>query len=136
MGKKKTEHVQFYIEAGIQAEEIGGRYGRRRSHYNEYEDEQRTKQMIKRLNAEFKGFIDLSQKLFKDKMNFEFDIPYKELGFYGSPYRASVFLKPTVDCLVSLNEQPFFVLTLKEIEFAHFERIAFSLRNFDIAFVY
>ena len=92
--------------------------------------------MIKRLNAEFKGFIDLSQRLFKNKMNFEFDIPYRELGFYGSPDRASVFLYPTVNCLISITESPFFVLTLSEIEFAHFERIAFSLRNFDLTFVY
>ena len=136
VGKKKTVNIQFYIEAGIQAEEISGRMGRRRSHMNEYEEEIRTKQMIKRLNAEFKGFIDLSQRLFKNKMNFEFDIPYRELGFYGSPDRASVFLYPTVNCLISITESPFFVLTLSEIEFAHFERIAFSLRNFDLTFVY
>jgi len=37
-------------------------------------------------------------------MNFEFDIPYKELGFYGSPYRSNVFLTPTVNCLINLYE--------------------------------
>jgi len=30
---------------------------------------------------------------------------------------------PTVHCLVQLIEPPFFVLTLEEVEIAHFERI-------------
>jgi nucleosome binding factor SPN SPT16 subunit len=43
---------------------------------------------------------------------------------------------PTVHCLVNLSEQPFFVLTLKEVEVCHFERISYSLRNFDLCFIY
>jgi len=30
---------------------------------------------------------------------------------------------PTINCLVSLIDTPFFVLPLEEIEIAHFERI-------------
>ena len=69
-------------------------------------------------------------------MNFEFDIPYRELGFYGSPFKSNVFIMPTVNCLVSLAETPFFVLSLNEIEIAHFERVSFSLRNFDMVYVH
>ena len=53
----------------------------------------------------------------------EFDIPYRDLGFHGVPGRISCFLMPTVHCLVQLIEPPFFVLTLEEVEIAHFERI-------------
>lgn len=67
---------------------------------------------------------------------FVFDVPYKQLGFYGTPQRSQVFLKPTVHCLVSLSETPFFVMTLDEVEVAYFERIQFGLRNFDLTFVF
>jgi nucleosome binding factor SPN SPT16 subunit len=66
----------------------------------------------------------------------EFDIPYRELGFFGVPGRTSTFLMPTVHCLVQLVEPPFFVLTLDEVDIAHFERVQFSLKNFDLVFVY
>jgi nucleosome binding factor SPN SPT16 subunit len=66
----------------------------------------------------------------------EFDIPYRELGFFGVPGRTSTFLMPTVHCLVQLLEPPFFVLTLDEVDIAHFERVQFSLKNFDLVFVY
>jgi len=36
---------------------------------------------------------------------------------------------------VNLTEQPFFVLHLDDIEIAYFERVQFSLRNFDVVFV-
>ena len=85
VGKKKVADVQFFIEAGVQAEEIDQRYGRRRSHMNEYEEEKRLQQMRRKLNKAFKGFIDLSKRMYKEAMPFDFDIPYKELGFYGSP---------------------------------------------------
>jgi len=92
--------------------------------------------MRRKLNSEFKGFIDLSKRIFKDHMKFEFDIPYRELGFYGSPNKANVFLMPTTNCLVCLTEKPFFVLTLNDIEIAHFERVMYSLRNFDLSFIF
>jgi nucleosome binding factor SPN SPT16 subunit len=68
-------------------------------------------------------------------MGIEFDIPYRELGFYGTPLRSSVFLQPTVSCLVSLLEAPFFVLPLENVEICHLERVQFSLGTFDVVFV-
>lgn len=65
----------------------------------------------------------------------EFDIPYRELGFYGVPNRGSVLLQPSVHCLVNLVEAPFFVMSMEEIEIACFERVTFGLRAFDMAFV-
>jgi nucleosome binding factor SPN SPT16 subunit len=46
-----------------------------------------------------------------------------------------VKLVPTVNCLVSLSEQPFFVMPISDIEVAHFERVHLQLRNFDLTFV-
>lgn len=45
-------------------------------------------------------------------MNLEFEIPFRELGFYGVPARSTAFIMPTVNCLVELTEMPFTVITL------------------------
>lgn len=45
-------------------------------------------------------------------LNLEFEIPFRELGFYGVPSRATSFVMPTVNCLVELTEMPFTVITL------------------------
>ena len=43
---------------------------------------------------------------------------------------------PTVRCLVHLTHTPFFVTTLDEIEVAFFERLAPSIKNFDLVFIF
>jgi len=92
------------------------------------------KKYKEKLNKEFKNFAEAVQALSNESI--DFDIPYRELGFYGVPYKTNVFTMPSVNCLLSLVEQPFFVLTLNEIEIAHFERVGFALKNFDLVFVY
>lgn len=50
VGKKKTQDVQFYTEAGIMTEDLDIR-GRRGNHdQDEYEQEEREKQQRKKLN--------------------------------------------------------------------------------------
>lgn len=93
--------------------------GRTKYDADEIEDEQREKQFRARLNNEFQSFV----RKVEEMTDFEFDIPYRDLGFYGVPGRSSVFLQPTVHCLVSLSEPPFFVLTLQDVEIAYFERV-------------
>ena len=66
----------------------------------------------------------------------EVDIPFRELGFSGVPFRSNVLLQPTTDTLVFLTEPPFLVLTLNEIEIAHLERVQYGLKNFDMVFVF
>lgn len=44
-------------------------------------------------------------------------------------------MMPTKNCLVNLIEMPFFIYAIDEIETAHFERIQFGLKNFDLAIV-
>lgn len=64
------------------------------------------------------------------------DIPFRELGFQGVPFRSNVLLQPTTDTLVFLTEPPFLVLTLNEIEVAHLERVQYGLKNFDMVLVF
>lgn len=48
----------------------------------------------------------------RSDLNLEFEIPFRELGFFGVPARSTSFIMPTVNCLVELTEMPFTVITL------------------------
>jgi len=129
IGKKKTQDIQVYTEVMEIAHNLDGRHRER----DDMEDEHKERELRSKLNAEFKNFVKRVEEL---EPGLEFDIPYRDLGFHGVPGRTSCFLMPTVHCLVQLIEPPFFVLTLDEVEIAHFERVQFSLRNFDLVFVF
>ncbi|CAG8676822.1 10585_t:CDS:2, partial [Scutellospora calospora] len=64
------------------------------------------------------------------------DIPFREIGFQGVPFRTNVLLQPTTECLVHLTDPPFLVVPLPDIEIAHLERVQFGLKNFDLVFIF
>ncbi|VAH41306.1 unnamed protein product [Triticum turgidum subsp. durum] len=104
------------------------------------EEEQRERDRKNRINMEFQNYINKvndhwSQPQFKG-LDLEFDIPLRELGFHGVPYKASAFIIPTSTCLVELIETPFLVVTLGEIEIVNLERVGFGTKNFDMAIVF
>ena len=72
----------------------------------------------------------------KDGTALKFDIPYHDLAFYGNTGKAMVKIVPSVNCIINITDIPFFILEVADIEMAHFERVGFALRNFDIAFVH
>ncbi|KAI0206769.1 FACT complex subunit SPT16 [Astrocystis sublimbata] len=135
--KKKTKDVQFYREAtDIQFDETGTR--KRKYRYGD-EDEFEAEQEERRRRAE----LDRMFKLFADKIadagkneGVEVDMPLRELGFNGVPFRSNVYIQPTTDCLIQVTEPPFMVVTLDDIEIAHLERVQFGLKNFDLVFVF
>jgi hypothetical protein len=59
-----------------------------------------------------------------------------ESGFEGNPNKEMVLLQPTTHCLINVTEQPFFCLTLSEIDHAHFERVSYATKNFDLTLVF
>lgn len=69
-------------------------------------------------------------------LKLEFDSPFRELGFYGVPFRSNVFMMPTVNCLVELTEVPPTVVPVEDIEIVNLERVGFNLKNFDITIVF
>jgi len=133
IGKKRTADVQFYTEAGLQAEDLDMR--RRGNDDDEYEQEERDRVQRKKLNDEFLNFTRAVEAA-AGKDQIEFDKPYRELAFQGAPSKSNVYLFPTVHSLVNLSEPPFFIMSLDEVEVAHFERVQYSLRNFDLCFIY
>jgi nucleosome binding factor SPN SPT16 subunit len=62
-------------------------------------------------------------------------VPYRELGFQGTPLKSNVDIYPCRDSICALNEWPVFIHTLQEVEFVYFERVSFGLRNFDLVFI-
>lgn len=140
IGNKKVKDIQFYQEAGSLVDDLDTGRKRKTMYMNEQEEleqEQRERELRVKLNAKFKRFVDnIASLAAQNKYNLEFDMPYSELAFFGTPNKGIVKLMPTVNCLVNLTEYPFFVITLEDIEIVHFERVQFSIRNFDMVFVY
>ena len=84
IGKKKTKDVQFYVEVMEASYSLDQT---RRSGYDpdELEEEQRERAMRVRMNQEFQNFVKKIEEQAKD---LEFDIPYRDLGFYGVPNKS------------------------------------------------
>jgi len=137
IGKKKTKDVQFYREAtDISFDETGNR--KRKYRYGdeeEFEQEQEERRRRADLDRQFKAFAEKIAEAGKND-NVDVDVPFRELGFNGVPFRSNVFCQPSTDCLVQLTEPPFMVITLDDIEIAHLERVQFGLKNFDMVFVF
>merc|ERR1712130_9786 len=90
-----------------------------------------------RTNNQFKTFCERVEELAKQNgFNLEFDKPAMDLVFNGVPNKQSTNIYPTEHCLVALEDSPAFVIDTNDIEIAHFERVSYSLRNFDLVFVY
>eukprot|EP00123_Amoebidium_parasiticum_P018054 comp24084_c0_seq1/m.43387 comp24084_c0_seq1/g.43387 ORF comp24084_c0_seq1/g.43387 comp24084_c0_seq1/m.43387 type:complete len:1079 (-) comp24084_c0_seq1:25-3261(-) len=125
--KKKQKDIQFYTEVVDGQIDLGNRY----SSYDrdEIEAEQKEHEARRRLDKAFYKFTDRVEAV-------KFEIPERKLGFHGVPFRSSVFILPTQSCLVSLVEQPAFVLSLEDIELVHLERVQFGSKNFDMVTVF
>jgi nucleosome binding factor SPN SPT16 subunit len=136
IGRKKHKDVQFYtevIEASLNLE------GSRRSAYDpdELDDEQREREMRKRLNLAFKEFCSKVEKVAAHyDFNLQIDVPFKKSGFEGNWNKEMVLLQPTTHCLVNLTEWPSFVITLSEVEHCHMERVTYATKNFDLTFIF
>lgn len=135
VGKKKTLDIQLFTETRSAGDDLNVR---RRAGYDpdEIMEEQKEREMIERLNKTFKRFVKEVEEEYLEKINMDFDIPYRELGFQGTPAKSNVDIFPCRDCLVSVSEWPPFVLTIEEVDIVYFERVSFGLRNFDMVFVF
>lgn len=135
VGKKKHVDIQYFTEVIDASQTVDNS---RRSMYDpdEMDDEQRERQLRKRLNQAFKDFckkVDATAKKYGHEV--EFDIPYRDLGFTGNPHREMVPIMPTLNCLVNLTETPFFVVDLADVDHVHLERVTYMSKAFDIVLV-
>jgi nucleosome binding factor SPN SPT16 subunit len=131
VGKKKTFDVQFFTDVAesSQASVSRNAWG----DADEIEQEQMERQMVNKLNKQFQIFCEACSAHSRDAV--VFDSPYRNLGFDGIHAKDNVVFFPTTNCLVSLIVSPFFIVTLDEVEMVFFERVQFTLRQFDMVFV-
>ncbi len=91
--------MQFYTEVGEITTDLG-----KHQHMHDRDDlaaEQAERELRHKLKQAFKGFCDKVETVTKGDL--EFDVPFRELGFHGVPFRETVLLQPTSACLVSLT---------------------------------
>lgn len=156
VGKKKAKDIQFFREASDASFDETGNKKRRKNYHDEDElqSEQEERKRRADLNKYFKAFADKIAESVRSLSNpslkelgtdcralqsdgrIDVDMPFRELGFSGVPFRSNVLLQPTSDTLVFLTEPPFLVLTLAEVEVAHLERVQYGLKHFDMVFVF
>jgi nucleosome binding factor SPN SPT16 subunit len=135
IGKKKHNDVQFYTEV-IEASQAVDNSRRNMYDPDEMDDEQRERQLRKRLNTAFKEFCKKVDAVARqNNYEIEFEVPYRDLGFTGNPHREMVQIMPTLNCLVSLTETPFFVVDLAQVDHVHFERVTFMSKAFDMVLI-
>lgn len=134
LGKKKAQDVQFCVEVVEMSQALdarSARYGR-----DDLAQEQHERQQKRKLNDSFVRYAAKVREFTANgKYPIEFDVTYKALSFQGVPSRSRVLITPSVHCLVSLSEAPFFVLPLNDIEIVSLERVQFGLQSFDMVFV-
>ncbi|TNM93658.1 hypothetical protein fugu_001834 [Takifugu bimaculatus] len=131
-GKRRHTDVQFYTEVGEITTDLG-----KHQHMHDRDDlyaEKMEREMRHKLKSAFKNFIEKVETLTQEEL--EFEVPFRDLGFQGAPYRSTCLLQPTSSSLVNVTEWPPFVVTLDEVELVHFERVQFHLKNFDVVIVY
>ncbi|CAF4151822.1 unnamed protein product [Rotaria sordida] len=111
-GKRKQIDVQFYTEVGELTTDLG-------KHRNMHDKddvlaEQAERDLRNKLKSAFKSFIDkvIQQKNFP----FEFEEPFRALGFHGTPHRSMVLILPTTTCVVQLTEWVKFTKIKKKLQ--------------------
>ena len=115
VSSKLYEDVQVFVEVAGNSKEIG-----KRDDNEDDEDDDYERRKLVKINKEFEDFVKDTERISLGKITF--DIPFKELGFMGMPYKGLVFLQPTVNYLTNFIEKPFFVMKIDEIDFVCFER--------------
>jgi len=129
IGKKRTKDIQVFHYV-IDLVDETSRHGQWDGARAEEQERKRRAQW----NKAFKMFVQRVQKLPGFKLQFE--IPEMDLCFQGVPDKGTVKIYPTKNCLIGLDDQPNpFICPVGDMQLCHFERVAFSLRNFDVAFI-
>jgi len=85
-------------------------------------------------NRAFKIFVERVEQLRYSLI--EFDVPEVNLGFYGVTRNTNMKIYPTKKCLIGLEDTSIpLIIFLNDFQYCHFERVSFSLKNFDLIFI-
>lgn len=109
VGKKKFEDIQFFTEVVEASQALDGRL---RSDYDqdEFHAEERERKMRIELNRAFKKFVERVEEVAGgDPTNrgfSSFDVPQRDIGFSGAPFKEMSFIMPCSACLISVVDKP------------------------------
>lgn len=136
VGKKRQKDIQFLTEVVDSSLSLDAN---KRSSYDpdEIDEEQREREMRRRLNVAFKDFCVKLEKVASHYDHaLQVDVPFVKSSFEANVHREMVRLMPTTHCLVNLTETPNFCQTIEDIEHVHFERAGFTTKAFDIVLIF
>lgn len=80
--------MQFYTEVGELTTDLSKAHSRMQDR-DDLEAEQREREMREEIKTAFRNFVDRSESLAR-RYNVEFEVPFRELGFFGCPHRSVV----------------------------------------------
>ncbi|KAL6122459.1 hypothetical protein NUSPORA_00496 [Nucleospora cyclopteri] len=122
---KPTRNLQFHKKQARNYHETSKRENEHMALLRQQEEEDE----IYRINKEISTFIE----------KIENETPFRpqllEKGFYGVYHKEASQISVTNDCLASVQDTPFFILCLDEVEIINLERVTFSTKTFDCVFV-
>ncbi|KAI5171955.1 hypothetical protein NEFER03_1220 [Nematocida sp. LUAm3] len=128
---KKTNDVQFFrdcIANGVHdTRKTRNRPGGEDAEIYEEREEERMREEVNEAFHDFAERVSEASRIILEE-------PLSK-GFYGVPYRQSVLIQSTSECLINITEYPFFVLPLREIEIVNFERRITGVSTCDMVFV-
>ncbi|KAH9411815.1 Spt16/Cdc68-like protein [Ordospora pajunii] len=119
-------NVQFYQDASSNLVHDTMKRGDEHMEYIIEKEEQQRQEV---LNARFMEFV----RRIEAETPMKVQIPHD--GFYGVPFKENVMIKQTHECLVSVEEAPYFVLSLEDIEVVNFERVVSTVKTVDVLFI-
>lgn len=135
ISNKPTLNITFYKQVVESAVDTSVRSSSM-TDQGEMAEEEREDRIRKKINNEFTEFCKAVNTLHDTYNAIKiFERPIRKLGFYGVPDKSRIFLMPTVSALVSVQEQPPYVLMIEDIQIAIFEHKDIGMRTFDLTFI-
>ncbi|KAI5176142.1 hypothetical protein PAEPH01_2241 [Pancytospora epiphaga] len=123
---KPTKNIQFFRKFGFTYYDTNKREDERLEYIQQEEDAKE----INQINSEFSFFVE------RIEQETPLRVQFPEKGFLGVHSKEAVHFSVTSECLVSVVEQPFFVLSFDEVEIVNFERVTVVTKTFDCVFVF
>ena len=136
INKKRVVNIQFYCEVISIAEDLTQmRRTRMNNAYNDEILEQDTDHLLQtKYDEAFLNFVEMVNQ--KSGGSVQFESPFWEFSFYGSPFHNNVLITPCESCLIAIVECPLFVLSIEDIEIVSIERVDNKLKNFDMVIIF
>lgn len=135
INNKPTLNITFYKQVVESALDTNVRSSSM-TDQGEMQEEERENRIRKKINDDFSEFCKAVNTLGDTYKSIKkFERPIRRLAFYGVPDKSRVLLIPTVSALVSVQEQPPYVLMIEDIQLAVFEHKDIGIRYFDLTFI-